>query len=335
MNEPTSIVPPVAIPPTPTYKDRSAGLVVFGVFTILLGVLCGLMVPLMLLGQVMSAQHSNAPAPPQAMLLPGLMYAGLAVALVWLGIGSIKARRWARALLLIFSWSCLVMGVTMVPVMAVLLPKSLASANGSTPAGQPGVSSSAMIAITDGICLFLGVIFILIPAVWVFFYGSRHVKATCEARNPASGWTDMCPLPLLAVSLWLWSAVPMFVLVPVVYHGVAPFFGAFIQGPLGGLFYLFMAAIWAWAGWRLYRLDVRAWWVVLVTLVLFSVSSLLTYAHHDPMEMYRLMGYPEPQIEQIQKTGLLTGHRLTWLTACSMIPFSGDVLFVKKYLRKP
>lgn len=151
-------------------------------------------------------------------------------------------------------------------------------------------------------------------------------------RRPAGPIGVRCPC--LAVSLWLWFAVPMFLLVPLVYHGVVPFFGAFVQGAPGGLFYLLMAAIWAWAGWRLYCLDVRAWWVLLVTLVLFSVSSLLTYAHHDPMEMYRLMGYPEPQIEQLQKTGLLTGNRLTWLTACSMVSFVGYLVFVKKYLRR-
>jgi hypothetical protein len=170
--------------------------------------------------------------------------------------------------------------------------------------------------------------------VWIFFYGSRHVKATCDARDPVPCWTDACPLPVLAMSLWLWFAVPMLALIPVAYHGVAPFFGSFLTGAPGALFYLAMAAVWAWAGWRIYRLDARAWWVVLVVAVLFSVSSLLTYAHHDILEMYRLMGYPEAQIEQIQKTGLMTGNHMTWLTVCSMVPFLGYLLFVKKYLRE-
>jgi hypothetical protein len=62
-------------------------------------------------------------------------------------------------------------------------------------------------------------------------------------------------------------------------------------------------------------------------------SALLTFAQHDMMETYRLMGYPEAQIEQIQKSGLLVGNRMTWLMALSMLPFLGYLLFIKKFLR--
>lgn len=334
MNEPTPIIPADAVPSAPAYKDRSGGLIVFGVFTILLGAFCGLMALFMLLGQAMNTFNPNAPATSLTMLLPALlMYGGLAVVLVWLGIGSIKALRWARALLLIFAWSWLVMGVIMTAVMVVILPKLLANVNGAMPAGQQQMPPAAMVSVMVITCLIFGFFFILVPAVWVFFYGSRHVKATCEARDPVPRWTDACPLPMLAVSLWLWFGVPMLVVMPMAYHGVVPFFGVFIKGALGGLFYLLLAVIWAWAAWRLYRLDVRAWWVLVVALVLFSVSSVLTYMQHDIAEMYRLMGYPEAQIEQMQKSGLLMGKNVAWLTVCSVVPFLGYLLFVKRYLR--
>jgi hypothetical protein len=334
MNEPSSIVPPVVAPPPPAYKNRSGGLVVFGVFTILLGVFSAFMVPMMLLGQALNARNPNAPASSLAMLLPGLfLYGGLAVVLIWLGIGSIKCRRWARALLLIIAWSWLVMGVAGMGVMVVIMPKVLANISSNMPSNQPGLSPAALDSVMMVSCLVVGFIFILIPAVWVFFYGSRHVKATCEARDPVPRWTDACPLPVLALSLWLWVGVPMLALMPLAYHVVAPFFGGFLTGAFGGLFYLVMAAVWAWAAWRLYRLDVRAWWVMLAALLLFCVSSLLTYMNHDILEMYQLMGYPEAQIKQMQNIGFLTGNRTAWLTCCSMVPFLGYLIFVKKYLR--
>jgi len=330
MNESNPLVPPAFDPVVPTYKDRSGGLVVFGVLTILLGILAGGMVGLMLLGQALTARNPNA-STSFAMILPGLLiYGGLAIALIWIGIGSIIARRWARALLLIFSWSVLVMGAITVIAMIVILPRIMANLNANVPAGQEG---GAMIAGMIFAFVILGVLFIVIPGVWIFFYGSRDVKATCEARNPEPGWTDACPLPVLATSLWLWFAVPMMVLMPLIYHGVAPFFGTFLSGVPGTLFYLVMAAVWGWVAWRLYRLDVRAWWVLLVALVLFCVSNLLTYTHHDMLEMYRLMGYPEEQIDQLQKTGLMNGNHLAWITVGSMLPFVGYLLFVKKYLR--
>ena len=63
------------------------------------------------------------------------------------------------------------------------------------------------------------------------------------------------------------------------------------------------------------------------------VSAVLTYARHDIVEMYQLMGYPKTEIEQMQKTGLLTGNRMAWMIVFSMVPFLGYILFIKKYLR--
>jgi hypothetical protein len=63
-------------------------------------------------------------------------------------------------------------------------------------------------------------------------------------------------------------------------------------------------------------------------------SGLLTFARHDMLEMYRLMGYPEAQIEQIQRSGLFVKNQMTWMMALSMLPFLGYLLFIKKYFRR-
>ena len=64
-----------------------------------------------------------------------------------------------------------------------------------------------------------------------------------------------------------------------------------------------------------------------------SLRGLLTYANHDISEMYQLQGLPQAQIDQIQKSGLLAGNRMTWLMSFSMLPFLGYLLFIKKFLR--
>ena len=61
----------------------------------------------------------------------------------------------------------------------------------------------------------LGVFFIALPKVWIFFHNSRHVKATCEARYSVTRWTDACPLPVLALCLWLLVSAPMMLVMPV------------------------------------------------------------------------------------------------------------------------
>src|SRR6516162_9553573 len=146
-------------------------------------------------------------------------------------------------------------------------------------------------------------------------------------------WTDACPLPVLALSLWLLPGASMMSFMPVSANGVMPFFGMFLTGLAGSLLCLVMAALWAYAAWLLYRLDVRGWWLVLIAFLLMFVSTMLTYARHDMIEAYRLMGYPEAQIEQIQKTSLFTGHLMTWLMLFCMVPFLGYILFIKKYFQ--
>jgi hypothetical protein len=112
-----------------------------------------------------------------------------------------------------------------------------------------------------------------------------------------------------------------------------PFFGIFLTGMPGAMLCLAIAAIWSYAVWSLYKLEPRGWWLILIALCVFMVSALLTYARHDVTEMYRLMGYPEAQIEQMQKTGLLIGNRRMWLMAFFMLPFLGYLLFIRKFLR--
>ncbi len=334
MNEPNSGADPFEIIPAPmSYKDRSTGLVIFGCMTIVLGLVSALFVPLMLFGQAMAARNTGAATPVSA-ILPGVfIYGILAVVLVWLGIGSMMARRWARALLLIFSWGWLVIGVFVLIFMMIFIPKIMGNlpTNGTPdhralPGAAIGIAMVVMF-------LVFGVVFVILPAVWTYFYQSRHVKATCETRDPEPGWTDACPLPVLALCLWaLFSMVTMLIM-PIAGHGVTPFFGMFLTGWAGGLFYLILAGIWGFAAWLLYRMDQRGWWLILIAICVFMVSALLTYAQHDVTEMYRLMGYPEAQIEQIQKSGLFAGNGMFWITLVSALPFLGFLFYVKKFLR--
>ena len=315
------------------YKDRSVGLIIFGILTILLGCLSGLLALLMLAGQAASARATGGASVPLSAILPALsIYGVLTVALLWLGIGSIMARRWARALLLIFSWSWLGLGLFVVVIMAFFIPKMMANMSSSGTTDHPAMPASMIVGMMVGMFLVFGVLFVILPAVWTFFYNSRHVKATCETRDPATRWTDACPLPVLGLCLWLLFSVPMMLVMPLAGHCVMPFFGMFLTGLPGTLFCLAIAALWSYAAWLLYKLDVRGWWLILIAMGVFMVSALMTFAHHDMLEMYRLMGYPRAQIEQMQKTGLLVGNRMSWLMSFSVLPLLGYLFFVRKFL---
>jgi hypothetical protein len=233
-------------------------------------------------------------------------------------------------LLLIFSWSWLIIGMFSLVAMAFIMPSILAD----VPAGQPALPPAAKSVVMVGVLLTLGVFFIMAPAVWVFFYNSRHVKATCAARDPVTRWTDGCPLPVLAICLWSAFSVPMMLIMPLAGYGVIPFFGTFLTGIPSAMFCIAMAAVWGYAAWSLYKLEVQGWWLILIGLCVFTASSVLTFARHDLMEMYRLMDYPQAQIDQIQKFGFLTGNRMAWMMALCLLPFLGYLIFIKKFLRR-
>jgi hypothetical protein len=155
-------------------------LVVFGILTVLGGLLSLLMMALMLTSLFL-AKDKATDLPPNAMVfLVILVYGGLAVVLVWLGIGSILTRRWARALLLLLSWTILVFAIVGLISLALMAPaisasmQQAAAKNGT--AVTPGTQMAMLVIILGIFALFL----LGLPLIWIWFYGSRNVRLTCE-----------------------------------------------------------------------------------------------------------------------------------------------------------
>jgi hypothetical protein len=320
--------------PQMTFKDRSTGLTVFGILTLLGGGLWGLIGMLSLIARTVSAARPTSQLT-QAMLLPLLIQQGLiAVTLIWLGIGSIQARRWARALLVVLSWSALVCGVIALGFMALLAPHFFEIMKSTQRAGQPEVSHSIQV----GVLIFTGLImislYIVIPTVWGLFYSSKHVKATVEARDPVTRWTDRCPLPVLAVSLWLVFAAIMKFVLPVAYHGVFPFFGILLSGAAGGVACIALAAIWIYCAYAIYKLDSRGWWIIVAGLCLVSISNAITYSHHDINQVYQQMGFSAEQIALVQKFNFFGGHTMAWSSLIYTVPVLGYLFYIRKFFRR-
>jgi hypothetical protein len=322
---------PQLVPASADFKDRRGGLIGCGILLILIGGICALFVPLIILAQTMAARAVGGTVD-YRMIAPGAaMYGVLAVAFVWLGAGSIMARRWARALLLILSWGWLLVGVVTIGFMTVLLPRVFAA---QQPNGQQlSESMRTMVTVmTLGMC---AVMFLLLPGVLLLFYRSPHVKATCDARDPVPRWTDACPLPVVALSLMMafgaLSVLPMLLL----YHSVMPFFGRLVTGAPATFLLLAMTALWSYLAWATYKLQPRAWWVAVILYGVLIASAILTFWRVDLAEMYRLMGYPEQQIEQIQRSGILDGPYLALICTAIGIPTLGYMIWVKKYFRRP
>jgi hypothetical protein len=322
--------------PTESPKDRSTGLLLFGIFEILLGVLCVGMSLMTVVGMlVMARAQPGTPTAPWPTLLPGVVvYLLLAAAMITVGVGSIRARRWARALILIGSWAWLAVGVSASLIWILLLPRlqtqMLAQMETQARAAGGPVPGPAFV---SGMLLFMGVflfvIYILLPSLFVFFYRSPHVRATCERRQPDPSWTDRVPLPLLGLSLAYGSGAAMLAVTAPLYQAIA-LFGRLWTGPIAVILSFIVAAVFLALGVGTYRRLLVAWWAGVACVILGIVSAVVSFRDPGLFDaLYRHMGYSAEMIEMSRP--YWSGHAMATATAASGVLFLGFLGYVRRH----
>jgi hypothetical protein len=312
-----------------TYKDRKTGLVVFGVIEILLGGLCLLLaVASAFSAGLQGAAYGGDTVWPQ--MLPAVcVYLFAAVALTWLGIGSILARRWARALLLVSSWTFLVIGVGTLAVMLLVLPRLFAGLD--TNANLPPAAHAIIMAAVASI---LAVMYVIWPGILVLFYGSRNVRATCEARDPVERWTDRCPLPVLAISLLMaFSALSM--LSTAAFGFVVPFFGHILQGAAGAAVCAAIFVLLLTLARGCYRLRPAAWWGVVLLIAGGALSTVLTFSRHTMLDFYARMNFDDAQLDAVRNMNVFEGGRMELFTLAWALLFLVYMLAIRRFFNAP
>jgi hypothetical protein len=316
MNDQSQIAPPA------TFKDKKTGLIILGGLAVAFGCLLAMMIPLTIFGQSMQAKMTGTFDVRSTMMTCVTNTAESAI-LICLGVGSMLARRWARAIMLILSWVGLIGGLAASAAMAVFLPKIFGGALGGQPLPPP---AKVVVSIVMAV---LGIIMIVLPIIYILFYRSPHVKATCEARDPKPRWTDACPLPVLAASLFFGMAAFGMLVMPVAINGVLPMFGIFLSGLPGIVAYLVLGGIWGYASYATYKMKPAGWWLGTAAFLSWTVSATITYFRVDPIEMYKLAGYPEQVISQLQQMDFINSALFGWSTVVFGALFLGYMLYVK------
>lgn len=303
------------------YKDRRAGLVVFGIVQILIGLCQGSMGPLMLVG---SLAGGNAPgALPTRMVVPiGLLYLSMGAVFVTLGIGSLMVRRWARALTLVLSWIWLIIGVTTTVVLAVMLPRLLAS--------LPPDQASAKPFIIGCISLMLGLIFILLPLAFVLFYRSPNVKATVEARDPVRRWTDDIPLPLIGYGVMMIGGAVWMLFYGFMFPAL-PLGPWMLRGAAMPVFVLGVAAMMLFIGIGMLKRMKAAWWAALVMLAVGAgVTALMSKT--DFAAYYREIGMAaDPRQIEMMRTMYSPPFVFIWMGAM-WSAYIAFLLYLRRYI---
>lgn len=331
---PQAAAPPA--PETPTYPDRSTGLTIFGILEIAGGGLSALMIPFMLLGAVMSRKISGGSMPAGSYVSGICIYAFAAAALVTLGVGSIQARRWARALNLILSWAALILGVFGMIAMAVILPRiSMAAfqqAAANTP-DTPPMSRAVMAIVLTIVIVFFSFFFVVIPVAFLVFFSRKDVEETCKRRDPVERWTDRCPLPVLRVSL-LFGFGGTYAVLMAVTTPLFPFFGRYLTGfPAAGSL-IAQSVVDGFLVFGLYRLRPAAWWTAVCLLALRVVSAIVTYRRGDLMQAYSKIGWSQNQLDKLNSNpALRSGMGMMWWGLAMTVIFLGYMLWIKRYFK--
>jgi hypothetical protein len=219
----------------------------------------------------------------------------------------------------------LAMGVVTLVMMIVWMPKMadmLAAQGEQIPPQAAPIMYGVMLSTMS--CMYL-----VLPGIFILFYGRADVKATCDAKDPVVRWTDHCPLPVLSLSLLLgfgatsviWSAG---------YGFVAPFFGIIIKGIPGALFFLGFSSLFGYLAWATYKLKMEAWWATLGAIVLFGLSTVISFSRMSMMDLYREMNFPAEQLKMMEKLGVLEMN-IPLIASVNFAVFIGYLLWVRSY----
>jgi uncharacterized membrane protein len=256
-------------------------------------------------------------------------YAALAAWFITMGIGSMLARRWARALVLVSSWIWLIAGIGGIVTVVLVMPGIFDAV-----AGQGDVPQEIVVAMKYGMLVIFAFFYLLVPGALVLFYQSKHVKATCEFNDPKVRWTDRCPLPVLALSLvyaiWSLSMLSMGT-----YGWVFPLFGIVLSGLPGALACIACTVLFGLTAWGMYRLDFRAWWSAIVLMFVWTVSLALTFSRVSLTDYYQMMGLPAEQVEMVSKIGMLQSPVMYLICLVWFVGILAYLSYVRRYFAPP
>jgi hypothetical protein len=332
-------------PRTLPFTDRRTSMKVAGVLLILFGSIfaCfGALTPLGMYASTMIAARppttQGAPVAPVAppvgpdmktMALAGITYLVMAALTIWVGIGSVKVRRWARPVLLVVGWTWLAMGVISFGhwILFGASMREMMTA-GVQPGGpQPPVAMIRAMTAVMGVMMF--VFMVVLPALLVWLYRRRGVRETVEFFDRRYAWTDRCPTPVLAVSMWLIFAAVGSVVYSM--YAVFPLFGRFVTGPAAIAALLAVAAVFGWLAWGAYRLKSWAWWGAAFVWTLWAGSMVWTFTSLGYSEFYRQAGYSPREVDMMMRYSGQMEDSTVWMIALSNVAMIAYLLYVRKY----
>lgn len=310
-------------------KDRRVGLVVAGTLEIVLGILCFTLAMLLLI--VVSTTGLGGMKGSQFwMAMGGMFY--LTAWFIVMGLGSLKAKRWARALVLVGAWVTVFFGTLALALVLYILPEvhALMTASGF-------IAPMVAMGILYFVIFVLFVLQVLFPVLAIIFYNLQGVQATCERINPEPCWTDRVPLPLLAMG-FISAMGCLSIVAGVTTNYVVFVYGKVVSGGYGFLVTLCISAGFGYVGWGAFRRKMHAWWGAYALVLITSSSMMLTFSGLEVETLFAQMGYTAGQIERLGHFKAFNPAMLTFISciwgimACIYLVWVRDCFKPEKYM---
>jgi hypothetical protein len=291
--------------------------VAFGIVLILAGAAAAALAAVTAAYAGLSLAHPSAElALPLRSAIPSLAtYLLAAVSLVWLGVGSICRRRWARQLIVVAAWLWLGTGVAGLAVAVMAWSPTVTLLADLT--GLPAAWAALTLAV---VAVASAVVEVVLPALMIAYYQRSEVVAACAAVGPARQWCDGVSSHALSLALVALAAAFSLALVAV-YDLPLPLFGLLVDGwPRSLLVAAGIAASLALARGTLLG-SRTAWALGVAATVVAGAASTVTIAAVEPVALVAGAALSAAEVElltavaaQLSRTSLVLVSLLSWGT---------------------
>ena len=305
-------------------------LLVVGIFFIIAGALCGCGVLTMPMA-LFAPRPPNSPPPPRIsnIVIGAFVYAFLCAALLSLGIGCIRKRRWVRPLVIVFGWIGLIGGVIGLIIWGFTLPQMANAMRAATPPGSPAPPPALFNIIVGFMTVFFAFIYVIIPATLLWLFRSSDVQSTLEHYDPQPRWTDGVPLPVLALAALL--ALGAFWALMAMLQGWFAAFGIVIGGAPARIASIILAGVFAAAAWLTFHRRPAGWWLAMLLFLLSPLAWITTLLTRDLMDIYRSMGMTDAELSAIANVRVMNSTVMAAAVAALALASIAFTWHVRKY----
>jgi hypothetical protein len=302
----------MSVPDTPAFRDQRTLLRTAGVLGILgalscacLGGFYAVLFPVILprldsADPALAAVREQMPEEMSGLMLGSGIWLFLASGgLIWLFVGSLRIKRWARDLLHALGWLLAAVVAMTAASQAVFLPRMLSDPTlltGGAPAALPPGTQTTILIVSQVVALG----FYLAPSLaLILVYGLKHVRLTVAHFDPKPSWTDgKSPwrlawwlLLVTAASAALPSALSVDFLAAMWGEGSRP---VILAGTLAG------PLAWGALAWCVAKRPRTGWVLSLAGTVIGGAVSAAAVLRTDFAEAYRDLGMPDSQVRMME-----------------------------------